>query len=251
MYGNSGSFNDDSKNDIKPDQSVNLTESISSLSWMNSTGNNSFFSSVGWDSNLRIYEINQAQYGSTITQKSITNVNVPILCSCWAPDNSKIFLGCIDGTVKAVDTSNMTATDIGKHNSGVSTLNFIPNQNAIISTSYENNIQFWQLGNPNPVYTLDAGNKVFAADYKNNLFVAGTANEKLLFFDVGNFGNKTVLDSADLGKFSQIQSVSLNRTGDILGVTSCDGRANITNINKQNNNYKLSSIITFKSNKQE
>lgn len=102
----------------------------------NNTDKDCYFSSVGWDSSLRIYEIKQAQFGSIFTQKCLKNVNVPILCSCWAPDNSKIFLGCIDGTIKAVDTTTMNSTDIGKHDSAVSALNFIPEKNTIISTSY-------------------------------------------------------------------------------------------------------------------
>ena len=252
--GTSNNLIDDSKNDIKPDNSVNIQDSISSLAWMSMNGNipSNYFASVGWDSTLRLYEVNQANYGSSIVQKSTTPLGVPALSCCWALDNSKIFIGCIDGSIKAVDTNNMAVTDVGKHTSGVSSLHIIPNQNILISTAYEKNIQFWQMGNPNPAFTLDVGNKVFASDFKNNLFVGGTANEKLVFFDVANINQKTILDSVDLGKFSQLQSISLSKNGDILGTTSCDGRANISNITKQpNTSYKLSSIITFKSNKQE
>lgn len=50
------SLGDDSKNDIKPDNSVNIQDSISSLAWMNMNNTSSnFFASVGWDSALRLY----------------------------------------------------------------------------------------------------------------------------------------------------------------------------------------------------
>ena len=129
---------DDSKNDIKPDNSVNIQDSISSLSWMYPSGgmSNNFFSSVGWDSTLRLYEVSQANYGSSIAQKSTANLGTPALCCCWAPDNSKIFVGCIDGTIKAVDTSNMSVMDIGKQNAGISSLHMVPNQNILTSTAY-------------------------------------------------------------------------------------------------------------------
>ena len=213
-----------------------------------SATSNNYFSSVGWDSTLRLYEVSQG----SIIQKSSAFLETPALSCCWAPDNSKIFAGCIDGTIKAIDTSNMSVTGIGKQTAGISSLHMVANQNILISTAYENNIQFWQLGSPNPVFTVDAGNKVFTSDFKNNLLVAGTAHEKLIFIDFSNPSQKTKLDSVDLGKWSQIQSLSLSKNGDILGTTSCDGRANISSIAKQPNmNYKLSSIITFKSNKQE
>ncbi len=48
-------------------------------------------------------------------------------------------------------------------------------------------------------------------------------------------GNKTILDSVDLGKFSQIQSISVNQKGTHFGVASFDGRANISNLVKGNN----------------
>lgn len=49
-------INDDSKNDIKPDNTVNLQDSISCLSWMNMNNTSSnFFASVGWDSTLRLF----------------------------------------------------------------------------------------------------------------------------------------------------------------------------------------------------
>ena len=70
----------------------------------------------------------------------------------------------------------MNVSNIGKHNTGVSSLHMIPGQNILISTAYENNIHFWQMGNPNPTFTLDVNNKVFASDFKNNIFACGTGN---------------------------------------------------------------------------
>lgn len=63
--------------------------------------------------------------------------------------------------------------------------------------------------------------------------------------------SKTVLDSQDLGKGSQIQSVAINPKGTMVGMGSIDGRANISAITRSSNGaYSLKTIITFKSNKQ-
>ena len=192
---NNFSQSDDSKNDIKPDNSVSIQDSISCLEWMNYNQSmpNNFFASVGWDSTFRLFEVNQANYGSSISQKATANIGTPALSCCWSPDNSQIYCGCIDGTIKSIDTTNMSVSNVGKMNTGISTLHMIPGQNILISTAYENNIQFWQNGNPSPVFTLDVGNKVFASDFKNNLYTCGTANEKIIFFDINNMQQKTVL----------------------------------------------------------
>lgn len=61
-----------------------------------------------------------------------------------------------------------------------------------------------------------------------------------------------MLESNDLGKGSQLQSIALNPKGTALGLGSYDGRANISALNKNGHNqHVLKSTITFKSNKQE
>ena len=54
--------------------------------------------------------------------------------------------------------------------------------------------------------SVDVMNKVFTSDYKNGVLVGGTANQKIFLVDMATVssGTKTILDSVDLGKFSQI-----------------------------------------------
>lgn len=67
-----------------------------------------------------------------------------------------------------------------------------------------------------------------------------------------NMGQKSILESLDLGKHSQIQSIVLNQKGTLVGLGSVDGRANISSLTRTNNaGFSLKSNITFKSNKQE
>lgn len=63
--------------------------------------------------------------------------------------------------------------------------------------------------------------------------------------------NKTISDSVDLGKFSQIQSLSLDKKGETIGLTTVDGRCNISSLTRSSNGFKSHAIITFKSNKTE
>lgn len=67
-----------------------------------------------------------------------------------------------------------------------------------------------------------------------------------------SMGQKSILDSLDLGKNSQIQSIVLNQKGTVVGLGSVDGRANISTLTRTNNGgFTLKSNITFKSNKQD
>ena len=98
----------------------------------------------------------------------------------------------MDGTIKAFDLGSSQVVDIGRHNAPISSLNFSSTQNIIASTGYENVIQLWQPGNPNPVMTLNAENKIYACDFVYPIIIAGTANEKLLITDITNQNSRHV-----------------------------------------------------------
>lgn len=74
------------------------------------------------------------------------------------------------------------------------------------------------------------------------MLVVGTANERILLIDINNQNSKTIVDSLDLGKFSQIQSIAINQKGSTFGIASFDGRANLSSITK-NVNGLYSSVI--------
>ena len=247
---------DDYSHDVKLDQSVTLGEGASSLVWMNPTPMNNNFSTIFagtfWDKTVRIFELGQGPMGASISQKAITNINSPATCCAWSSDNSSLYLGCGDGMIKKLDLNNMGMMDVGKHNAGVSTLNYINELNVLASTGYESKIHFWQ-GNPNPAFSLDVGNKVFCSDYKNGVMAGGILGEKIFLIDMANVSqqNMTLVDSVDLGKYSQLQSVVLDTKGETIGLATADGRANISGLIKgSNGSFKFNSIITFKSNKQ-
>ena len=67
------------------------------------------------------------------------------------------------------------------------------------------------------------------------MLVAGTASEKIVLVDINNAATRSVVESVDLGKFSQIQSVAINNKCSMFGIASFDGRANLSTINKNVN----------------
>lgn len=83
--------------------------------------------------------------------------------------------------------------------------------------------------------TINAENKVFASDFQFPTLVAGTANEKILMVDINNTNTRTLVDSVDLGKYSQIQSIAINQKCTTFGVASFDGRANLSSLVKNVN----------------
>jgi len=60
--------------------------------------------------------------------------------------------------------------------------------------------------------------------------------------DINNTNSRTVVESIDLGKFSQIQSIALNSKCTTFGIASFDGRANLSSLTK-NVNGQYAAVI--------
>jgi hypothetical protein len=55
-----------------------------------------------------------------------------------------------------------------------------------------------------PVLSVDAGNKIYACDCLFPKVVAATADEKIMIVDATNINSRSIVDSSELGKTSQI-----------------------------------------------
>lgn len=174
LVGNSSPV-DDYKGDVKPDPSVPpFTDAFSSIAWAPSVPQ--VFATTSWDGEMRIFDVSQNAYGAALLQKMSFKFASPALKCAWNDQSTQIYVGLMDGSIKVYDVNSGQTADVGRHTAGVSSLHFVAGMNAVISSGYEPNIHFWQLGNPNPVMTVNADNKVFTSDFSFPVLIAGTAN---------------------------------------------------------------------------
>lgn len=124
------------------------------------------FAAGTWDGWVRVYNVEQKYNMIAIVQKYETKLSAPVMGISWNAQSNGLFVGCGDNSVKALDLTANKTIDIGKHNNAVKEVFYAPTQNAIISCSYDKTIQFWQLNNPNPVYTINLPQKVYCADFQ-------------------------------------------------------------------------------------
>lgn len=169
----------------------------------------------------------------------------PLTKCVWSQDCQAIYVGDITGLIQAFNVQTQQFVDIGKHTAAISALHIVPGQNIVISAAFENNIHFWQPGNPAPAFTIDIGNKVFCSDFANPILIVGCGNEKIGIIDITNPNNKTILESVDLGKNSLLQSCAINKTCDTIGLSTFDGRSNISSIVKAPNGTYSQVIFNF------
>ena len=115
----------------------------------------------------------QNQNGGAIVQRAMANLNAPGLTCCWNMDNTSLYIGCADGFIKQLDLNTMGfGADVGKQTAGISSVHYIPHLNCVLSTGYENTVNYWQ-NTQNPVMSINVENKIFCSDFKNGILAGG------------------------------------------------------------------------------
>ena len=118
---------------------VTATDGISSVAingFNNQPSNIAIVTS--WDNSVICHEIQQ-QTGQIVVQGKITH-DAPVLCSDFnSQDNMTVYSGSCDGVVKkwTVTEGVGAAVQIGKHDAAVKDVKFQPEQNTVISSSWD------------------------------------------------------------------------------------------------------------------
>jgi len=255
---------DDSLTDLGLDnQANNPSDTVSSLQWMPNLQMKILAAST-WDGKIYLYEALMSGYQKYLTQKMVyTSQNEPILSLSWKKDSSMIFAGCGDNSVKAFDVNSGKSMIVGSHDGPVHSVHWIEQMNALMSISYNQQIKFWQLGNPNAVFQVASDSRIFASDFNYPYVFLGMNNDQLNIFDLNQmqgFPNGKLIGTFATPLQSQTNSLALFPKNDGYGVGSIDGRANLSTMEKQNvyggsqSNaplFKSASKMTFKCHKME
>jgi len=194
-------------------------------------------------------------YSAKLVLKGGFEVEDPILSLAWCDDDAtKIFGGCINGSVKVLDVSAGKHMNVGVHDNSVKSVYWIPKANLVMSLSFDKSMRFWDCRQQNPAAAIDLGQKVFCSDFLFPYVAVGLSDEKMIFLDLNNLQNlqNNKLDYFDspLGKGSQITALSFWSDLGGIGVGTHDGRVNVSKFMQDSKGQiKLDPKITFKSKK--
>lgn len=251
-----GAKDDASVNDFNVVNAAEMPgDTISSLAWIPNT-NHRILACSSWDSKVRLFECVAQNMQKGLVQKAAMDVEDPLLSLAWSEDSTKLFGGCINTHVKAFDVSTGKLISVGKHDSPVKDVFWVPGgANMVMSTSYDKTIRFWDLRQQNPAAGYSVGHKIYCADLVGPAVVLGLSEEKLLVFGLQNMQamlGKQNLDyiESPLGQGSQLTCVAFFTDGGGVGTASHDGRANLSKLDVDTSGKpKLGNIMTFKCHK--
>jgi len=175
-----------------------------------------------WDNQIRCWEISTT---APPAAKAATAHNAPVLCASWSNDGTKVFSGGCDNKAKCWDLGSNQSIPCGEHSAPVSVIKWCPDINILMTGSWDRTVKFWDGRNPQPVFSLQAPERVYCMDMLGPVCVVGCAERHILYMDMTSpkeFKQKIV---SPLKWQTRCISIFPNRTGYAIG--SIGGRVGI------------------------
>ncbi|CAD7948212.1 unnamed protein product [Amoebophrya sp. A120] len=200
-----------------------------------------------WDRSIRVWSVTMQQggIGATAAQLQVQANPVlqyqhdgPVLCCGFSKDGTILFSGGCDNKIKMRNLQNNQEQIIGQHNAPVKEVFWCDELKMLISGSWDRTIKFWTGQSTQPAASLDLPERVYSMDLQFPLLVVGTAERKLLCYDLNNIKNST--QPAKAGETAlkmQTRCVAAfpDKTGYAVG--SIEGRCSIAYVQQTDKNF--------------
>ena len=185
-----------------------------------------FLAASSWNKETAIWELNPSTGASTPKLK-IAHPQA-VLCCAWSSDGTKLFAGAVDGGVRQWTLQTNALSVVGQHSAGVKDVFYIGELNLLVSSSWDKSLRYWDQRQPNPVGTVTLSERVYCADVKGALLVAGTADRKLHIYDIRNATKAVKVVDSPLKFQSRCIAAFPDQSGFAVG--SIEGRVGIQHV---------------------
>ncbi|MCK6605917.1 MAG: WD40 repeat domain-containing protein [Ignavibacteriaceae bacterium] len=199
------------------------TDLITGLSF-SSDGNK--LASGCYDGSVFIYELNTDQQKYSIFSTIFTE-SEPVLTTEFAKDNRHVLAALFDFTVKKYNiSSESVVSEMRGDNLLVNNILFMVKKGLIVTSSINNDIDFWKMDDGKPVYSIKGNSidllAVTVSPDGSELFFAGSDTTVYDLTLKGSFAEKKI-DGAE----KEITSLAVSFDGKLLASGSADGLVRI------------------------
>ncbi|CED84570.1 mRNA export protein (contains WD40 repeats) [Phaffia rhodozyma] len=189
---------------------------------------------ASWNNEVRLYEVNS---NGQSQPKALYNHQGPVLDVAWTSDGSKLLSVGGDKAGRAYDLTTGQSSQVAAHEGVISQCRFGKSTNGssfFITGGWDKNLKFWDLKNPQPVGQLALPERCYAMDTFGDLLVVGTAERKVLLYDLRNPG--TALKEMDSPLKWQTRVIACLPSTDKPGyaIGSIEGRMAYNLVNEAN-----------------
>ena len=129
-----------------------------------------FLATGGWDSQLRIFNINYNIINNNlqtetaqITSKLESSIkhNSPIFSLSWEGNSGRIFTGCADGSINIVDIAKKSILTIGNHQKACKEVIYHEIYKILLTGGWYGVVNLFDLRQQNPIFSYKFYNKVY------------------------------------------------------------------------------------------
>eukprot|EP01133_Synstelium_polycarpum_P010268 gene10268-11976_t len=138
-----------------------------------------------WDKMLKCWEITGS---NTAVGKAAIDYEASVLCTDWSPDCTKVYAGGVDNKVKCWNLQTNQWTQVAQHAGPVKECFWIEESNILVTGSWDKTVKYWDTRSPTPALSVDVPDRVYALDVMHPLLVVGTADRKVLIYNLTNPG---------------------------------------------------------------
>lgn len=200
-----------------------------------------YLASGGWDSKLRLFEINYQLCGQNSNYdyvqifsnpKDTCKHQSPILSISWQGTTGALFTGCIDGSINYVDCTKNIFTKIGEHQYGCKDVLYLDNFNLLLTGGWDGALKLWDLKSNNPIKTYQFYNKIYSMAYAKNLLVVALSENVMAYFNLSKLNQNIFEPELIYSSYikSHTKKVVVLNEGNCYLEGSAEGRIAVKNI---------------------
>lgn len=168
-----------------------------------------------WDTSVRLYDV------TSNNMRMKYNHSDPVLDCCFH-DAVHSYSGGLDHTLKMFDFNSGTEMTVGTHDAPIRCVEYSPEVNVVVTGSWDSSVKLWDPRTPVNAGTFPQPDKVFTLSVCGDRLVVGTAQRRILVWDLRNMGYVQQRRESSLKYQTRCIRCFPNRQGYVL--SSIEGR---------------------------
>jgi len=156
-----------------------------------SPSSSQFLLVASWDKTVRLYDV------ASNNMRLQYQHNAAVMDCCFQ-DAVHVYSGGVDCFLKTFDLNSNSESLLGSHDAPIRCVEYNQECNAVVTGSWDNTLKVWDPRQQREVSSHNQGYKVYTMGMLDSQVVVGTANRRILVWDLRNMGHPTLRRDSSL-----------------------------------------------------